>query len=644
MENIKLVSILGGGAGLLALAWLGASVYVNQQTEAQIKAVIDEAGAGCAVRIQNLQHQQSVFSSSGQFELHAGDQCSVDKDLRDLLVAKVDYKTNSLILPTALTRFDWTIKQQPGAEGNIDALLELTGQGVTRIAGAVFSTIESQAFTGYFDEGSWRLEPLAGDIEWHDHAMLFNLKTPRLVSRGGGDAVDIQGIALHADLTDTKLGIGNAAFTIDKISTSLGFAQGFSVSTVATQNTDRLDSHVVYALNAFNAAGYDGQDLKIELGVNGMHAPSIKTLMELTKDSSSIQNLTAEEDQKYRATVRDLINQGLSVSLTKFAGTVRSGADTSSVDGSFKIVIKPNPAKDQLIQLSKVLESSGQIILKGNVLGDEQKAQLNQMGATVSTQDGLQASYEYSAGILKTNERIFDQQVVQSGLQSFDSYINAFLSKPIKDSIEGLGSDAAPVEVVTPEVSSADASEQWVNTAISGFPTFGSTDSMLEDSNGSRVYFETNSDIGHQIINTCREGNLCVVTGMMDNAREYQYLRQLQSVVLVPTAAQSSAEEVPSSAPVPVESAVTEQIPIMPSFDCKKASTNVEKLICSSSEVAAADLQLSQLYKQVVANSPVSDTIVADQKVWMKRVRGACADVECLTLAYQLRIQQLASY
>jgi hypothetical protein len=47
---------------------------------------------------------------------------------------------------------------------------------------------------------------------------------------------------------------------------------------------------------------------------------------------------------------------------------------------TLKIVIKPNSAKDQLIQLAKVLESSGQVIFKGNVLGDEQKNQLTQMG------------------------------------------------------------------------------------------------------------------------------------------------------------------------------------------------------------------------------------------------------------------------
>lgn len=634
MENKKWVSILCG-TGLLAVAWLGGSFYINQQTAAEIKALVDKAGTGCTVRIQNPQHQQSLFTSSGQFELHAGDQCNADNELRDLLVAKVEYQTNSVILPNALTRFSWTLKQVPNAVGKADALLELTGEGATRLTGATFSTIQSQAVTGYFDDGSWRLEPLVGDVEWHDKAMLFNLKSPRLVSRGGGDALDIQGIALHADLTDTSLSIGNSAFTIDKISTSQGFAQGFSISTVTTQNTDRLDSQVLYALNAFSALGYDGQDLKVELGVNGMHLPSVKTLMALSEDSASLQNLTVEEDQKYRAALRELINQGLSVSLTKLAGTVKNASDSSSVDGNFKIVIKPNSAPNQAIELAKVLDSSGQVMLKGNLLSEEQKNQLTQMGSAVSTPDGLLASYDYSAGILKANQQIVDQQAIQAALISADGYINTFLNKPIKDSIAGSVLDAIPQETESPDFSSAEESEQLVSAAISGFPTFGPTDSMLEDANGNRTYFQTNSEIGQQIANTCQEGNLCVVTGMVDNTNDYQYLKQLQSVALLPsTVTQPGTTDIPAGEPTAVQ----------PSFDCNKASTKVEKLICSSSEVAAADVQLSQLYKQLVANSPAAEAIIADQKVWMKSVRGACADVQCLALAYQMRIQQLSGY
>jgi hypothetical protein len=194
----------------------------------------------------------------------------------------------------------------------------------------------------------------------------------------------------------------------------------------------------------------------------------------------------------------------------------------------------------------------------------------------------LKASYEYSAGILKTNERIFDQQDVQAALLSFDTYINAFLNKPYQRQycwVQALKNSADEAE--TPDYSSVDTSEQLVNmTSISGFPTIAPDDSMLEDSNGNRVYFETNSAVGHQIVDTCNEGSLCFVTGMVDIAKEYHYLKQLQSVVLVPRAAASVQPEVAyaTAASSTADIASTEQVSMcMPSFDCNKASTNVEK-------------------------------------------------------------------
>ena len=40
----------------------------------------------------------------------------------------------------------------------------------------------------------------------------------------------------------------------------------------------------------------------------------------------------------------------------------------------------------------------------------------------------------------------------------------------------------------------------------------------------------------------------------------------------------------------------SEQSIISPSFDCKKARTNTEKLICSDEELAALDKQMAQTY------------------------------------------------
>jgi hypothetical protein len=61
----KLVSILGG-TGLVALAWLGGSFYVNQQTAGEIKATVHKAASGCSSK-------NSTHLSISSFYFHQPD-------------------------------------------------------------------------------------------------------------------------------------------------------------------------------------------------------------------------------------------------------------------------------------------------------------------------------------------------------------------------------------------------------------------------------------------------------------------------------------------------------------------------------------------------------------------------------------------
>ncbi|WP_188013215.1 lysozyme inhibitor LprI family protein [Photobacterium damselae] len=44
-----------------------------------------------------------------------------------------------------------------------------------------------------------------------------------------------------------------------------------------------------------------------------------------------------------------------------------------------------------------------------------------------------------------------------------------------------------------------------------------------------------------------------------------------------------------------------------PSFDCTKASSSVEELICSNNELATLDNTLNTVYKQAMANYPSAE-------------------------------------
>jgi uncharacterized protein len=73
------------------------------------------------------------------------------------------------------------------------------------------------------------------------------------------------------------------------------------------------------------------------------------------------------------------------------------------------------------------------------------------------------------------------------------------------------------------------------------------------------------------------------------------------------------------------------------SFNCAKASTLVEHLICSDNGLSSADDQLAKLYKK---NLKINHGLVEQQKLWLKQ-RNTCKDVECVSQAYQTRLSEL---
>jgi uncharacterized protein YecT (DUF1311 family) len=78
------------------------------------------------------------------------------------------------------------------------------------------------------------------------------------------------------------------------------------------------------------------------------------------------------------------------------------------------------------------------------------------------------------------------------------------------------------------------------------------------------------------------------------------------------------------------------------SFDCAKASTAVEKLICADEKLSILDDQLTTAYKAATETATDKATLKTQQKNWLKKKRNICKDAECLTKAYQSRIDALA--
>lgn len=109
-----------------------------------------------------------------------------------------------------------------------------------------------------------------------------------------------------------------------------------------------------------------------------------------------------------------------------------------------------------------------------------------------------------------------------------------------------------------------------------------------------------------------------------------------------PPAASASApaEEPPASPAAPLEtSSATAPAPVPPSFDCAKAASEAEKLVCGDAELAALDRQLAQRYAQAEKKDP------AIERGWIKG-RDECWKEDdartCVLDAYRTRLVELA--
>jgi uncharacterized protein len=79
------------------------------------------------------------------------------------------------------------------------------------------------------------------------------------------------------------------------------------------------------------------------------------------------------------------------------------------------------------------------------------------------------------------------------------------------------------------------------------------------------------------------------------------------------------------------------------SFDCTKAATKTEKLICADEKLSALDEQLATAYKTASETVTDKNALKAQQKKWLKQKRNVCSDVACLSQAYQARISALTA-
>ncbi|MFB3884846.1 MAG: ankyrin repeat domain-containing protein [Thermodesulfobacteriota bacterium] len=78
------------------------------------------------------------------------------------------------------------------------------------------------------------------------------------------------------------------------------------------------------------------------------------------------------------------------------------------------------------------------------------------------------------------------------------------------------------------------------------------------------------------------------------------------------------------------------------SFDCRKARTKIEKLICSNDELSKLDESLSEVYLRALNRADIKQQTIESQRQWLKYERNLCQSAECVKHAYETRIKELS--
>ena len=87
------------------------------------------------------------------------------------------------------------------------------------------------------------------------------------------------------------------------------------------------------------------------------------------------------------------------------------------------------------------------------------------------------------------------------------------------------------------------------------------------------------------------------------------------------------------------------------SFDCNKATTWIEKTICTNTELSDLDEAMAKKYREDINNAANNEdsevyrnNVIIDQKLWLTFQRNTCKDTECLIREYTEHIEEQTNY
>lgn len=416
---------VGASLALLGAGWVGSSVLVGMKTQDTLKGLMvqDTSLKASPWRVSQVTQERGLFQSKGQLELVLLPDCQA-QDEEDLTF-QVTYTLDHLPMPSGLARFSWQLAPQ-GEDAQVFKSLfgsasALRGQGVVGLGGAVRSSLNLPAVAMRRSGEVLEISPTTGMFAIDGQKMAIETKIDRLVVRGKGEALSIQGLAMVLDVDDLRKGTGSGSFKVAQAGTTVGSLDGLELRMEAKEKGDRMNMSLTPSVRKLEAAGQTLTDLRMQWAWNGLHTESVESLIKLFDSSCGVQALTAQENKVAAQALRTLLIKGFSVGMPTLTGKT----DTGRLEGALWVELQA--AKGSEPSLVEQLKSHGKLEVEGSFITPAQREMAIATGFAVNQGNALSAAYEYARGLLKVNNRSMDASIFEGMLQQTDQQLRLAL-------------------------------------------------------------------------------------------------------------------------------------------------------------------------------------------------------------------------
>jgi hypothetical protein len=424
----KIISLSIALVGLLVIVWLGASFYSARMTGNYVTSLPDLYQQNDFMHIKTIEHQQSLFSSTGKFEIRLPNVAPVIEGAPATLGMIVQYNISNLLLPQSAGRLDWKMS----GDESLDPILKkffgqgpaMQGKGHIGYGGQRHSSVELSEILFKDSQSSLKLTPVTGDATWNNESLQLKLKSDHLNIRADQHVTDWHGMTVDINLTDRQLGTGQYAFSIDKgASFSSTYEQMKVIKTVSLKN-DRINMSIAqtakhYAFDKLKLTDFDQEIALKEVDLN-----SLLTLTSILRDAKDVKSLSAAERTKVAAALRTIFNKGFSFGIPRLSTKIDSGSLTGKLNVE---VLKAEGGPEVAFSSAQRLRAEGNVELTGKGgLTNAQRTTALMLGLAVQTPDGLKSSLEFSNGVVNANGKTFN---VKDNLIFIDNIINGMLNQ-----------------------------------------------------------------------------------------------------------------------------------------------------------------------------------------------------------------------